>query len=66
MTFWYAIREREGGRWLHEAEPDYSAGTFVTERRLARLWSLDEEREVREAALMLPIAVDVLSISDAP
>lgn len=66
MTFFFAIREREGGKWLARHDPDGTEGTFVSDQRRAKRWTLDDEREVRDIALVLPLAVDVLSISDAP
>lgn len=66
MTFWYAVRERGGGKWLLDVAPDYSYGTFVSDRAFARLWPLEGYREVRDVVLMLPVAVDMLAISDAP
>lgn len=66
MTFFFAIREREGGKWLARHDLDGTEGTFVSDRRRAKHWTLDEEQAVRDLALVLPLAVDVLSISDAP
>ncbi len=66
MTFWYAIRERESGKWLAAYTSDADSGTFVSDRALALKWNLDHEWAARTVARALPIAVDVLSISDAP
>lgn len=65
MTFWYAIRAREDGKYLARLDEERNVMQFSSDRRQARRWRFEDGDVVRALAREIAIACDVVAVSDA-